>query len=212
MNLVFLGPPGAGKGTMALRVKEHLGIPHISSGDMFRQAIKEETELGKQVQAILSSGKLVPDEITVGIVEERLAEGDARNGFILDGFPRTPHQAEVLSKKIDTVISFIIPESEIIKRLSGRRVCHSCGKSFHLDYIPPKVEGYCDSCGGELKIRPDDEVGTVQKRIKIYRESIEPLVNYYQKQGNYYEIDSSPTPDQVFKSLCSLLEGCETSD
>jgi adenylate kinase len=208
MNLIFLGPPGAGKGTMAFRAKEHFKIPHISTGDLFRAAIKNETDLGKQVKSILDAGNLVPDELTTSIVKERLQQPDASNGFILDGFPRTLYQAKALKEfsAIDSVVNFTITEDEVIRRLSGRRVCKSCGESYHIEFIPPSKEGICDKCGGELYTRADDQIDAIKNRLSVYGESTEPLISFYKNEGSLVNVDSSQHPDKVFEDLKAILK------
>ncbi len=208
MNLIFLGPPGAGKGTMAFRAKEHFSIPHISTGDLFRAAIKNQTELGKKVKSIIDAGNLVPDELTTAIVEERLGQGDCGKGFILDGFPRTIPQAEALKgiTSINKVVNFTVTEEEVIRRLSGRRVCRSCGESYHVEFIPPAKDGSCDKCGGELYTRDDDQIDAIKNRLSVYGQSTEPLINFYNKEGNLVDVDSSQHPDKVFEDLVTILK------
>lgn len=208
MNLIFLGPPGAGKGTMAFKAKEHYSIPHISTGDLFRAAIKNQTELGKQVKGILDSGNLVPDELTTAMVKERLENPDTAKGFILDGFPRTIPQAEALKSitSIDKVVNFTIPESEVVRRLSGRRVCRNCGESFHMEFIPPKKEGVCDKCSGELYTRDDDQIDAIKNRLSVYDKSTAPLINFYKEDGSLIDVDSSQKPDAVFSDLKKILK------
>jgi len=208
MNLVFLGPPGAGKGTIATRAKEYYGISHISTGDLFRNAIKNETELGKKVKAILASGDLVPDSVTVAMVEERLKEADCKKGFILDGFPRTVVQADSLKKmvKLDSVINFQLDNDVVIKRLSGRRMCKSTGKIYHLIYNPPKVKGIDDETGEPLYQRPDDKEDAIKNRLAVYKESTEPLIDYYKNEGLIVDVDASGSPEEVFNILKSKLK------
>lgn len=203
MNCIFLGPPGAGKGTLAFEVSKRYNVPHISTGDLFRAAIKNQTELGKKVKAVMDSGALVSDELTIALVHERLDQEDAKRGFILDGFPRTIAQAEALEKiaKIDSVINFYIADSEVIKRLSGRRICSACGKSFHIEFVKPKKEGICDSCSGELITRPDDKVEAIEKRLTAYKKQTAPLIDYYAKKKLTVDIDAGKTSDAVLKSF-----------
>ena len=186
MNLILLGAPGAGKGTQAELLTERLGIPSISTGNMLRDAIKNGTELGKQVKSFMDGGLLVPDELVLGIVAERVAQPDCKNGFILDGVPRTLAQAEALDAKgvrIDHVVSIEIADSVIEGRMTGRRACPGCGATFHISANPPKQEGVCDLCGGELTIRKDDAPETVRKRLEVYHASTEVLKGYYESQG-----------------------------
>ena len=186
MNLIFLGAPGAGKGTQAEVVCNHLSIPAISTGNIIREAIKNGTEMGIKAKSFTESGALVPDEVVIGIIKERLAQDDCNNGFILDGFPRTIPQAEALDEmgiQIDKVIDIEVPDEKIVKRMSGRRVCKACGASYHTDYKKPAKDGVCDSCGGELIIRKDDEPATVLERLNVYHEQTEPLKDYYMKTG-----------------------------
>lgn len=193
MNIILLGGPGVGKGTYSSRLKEIYKIPHISTGDLFRENIKNNTELGKKVQAYLSSGKLVPDELTIEMVKKRLALSDAKKGYILDGFPRTIPQAEALERftKIDKVLNFYADESVVISRLSGRRICKKCGAIFHLRNIPPKVENICDKCHGQLYQREDEKPQVVKQRLNIYNKQTLPLIDYYRKKGLLAEIDAN---------------------
>jgi adenylate kinase len=207
MNLIFLGAPGAGKGTLATLLSKDFAIPQISTGDLFRAAVKEGSSLGKKVKGIMDKGELVPDSLTVELVRERLAKPDAQEGYILDGFPRTIAQADALAEiqKIDTVINFSISDDMVIRRLSGRRVCRSCGAIYHIENMPPKVEGTCDRCGGELYIRDDDKIESIKNRLKVYKEQTEPLIAYYSDKGLLREIDSSKTPEDSLSQIKSLL-------
>ena len=192
MKLIFLGAPGAGKGTQAEAVCAHLNIPAISTGNMIREALKSGTEMGLKAKSYMDSGALVPDEVVIGIVKDRIAQPDCANGFVLDGFPRTIPQAEALDNmgvKIDRVIALEVSDDKIVKRMSGRRVCESCGASYHLLYNPPKVEEKCDKCGGTLVQRKDDLPETVKARLKVYHEQTEPLKDYYKRQGKLYTVD-----------------------
>jgi len=208
MRLIFLGPPGAGKGTIAQKTKETYSIPHISTGDIFRENIKNRTELGEKVKEILDSGELVPDELTVELVEARLAEKDAQGGFILDGFPRTIPQAEALADftPVDSVINFAVSEEKIVKRLSGRRVAEKSGRIYHIEYDPPRKEGFCDETGEPLIQRPDDKEEAVRRRLEVYRKQTEPLIQFYRNKGLLKDIDASGTPDEVFSELRRILD------
>lgn len=209
MKLIFLGPPGAGKGTMATRLAGHLSVPHISTGDIMRAAIRNETDLGKQVKAIVEGGGLVPDELTSNLVRERLAEADARSGFILDGFPRTIAQAEALKdiSRIDRAINFTLNDEEIVKRLSGRRIHKTSGRIYHVLFNPPKVEGKDDVTGDALITRPDDQKDAIIKRLELYHAQTAPLIGYYEKEALLISVDSRPSPDTVFDNLLKILEG-----
>ncbi|MFN4132101.1 MAG: adenylate kinase [Caldimicrobium sp.] len=214
MNIVFLGPPGAGKGTQAKILIEKYGIPQISTGDMLREHRAKGTELGKKAQEYMDKGQLVPDEIILGMVKERLSQPDCEKGFILDGFPRTVAQAEALDnllaemgKKLDFALALIVPDELLVERLTGRRTCKSCGMMYHIKYKPPKVEGKCDHCGGELYQRPDDNEETVRNRLKVYHESTAPLIDYYNKKGILKEIDGSKSIEEITAQLISILEG-----
>jgi adenylate kinase len=203
MNLVFLGPPGAGKGTLAAKAVDILGIPHISTGNIFRAAIAAKSPLGIKVKSILDSGKLVDDETTIGLVKERLAQADAQKGYILDGFPRTIPQAEALAafSSVDKVVNFDIPDSGVLERLSGRRVCRSCGHNFHTVYDRPKKENICDYCGGEVYTRDDDREEAVRKRLEVYRAQTAPLIGYYRSQGLLLDVDARPAVEQVVENF-----------
>ena len=208
MNLIFLGAPGAGKGTQAEIVCEKLGIPAISTGNMLREAVKNQTPAGLAAKERMDKGDLVPDEIVIGILKDRIAKDDAKNGFILDGFPRTVSQAEALEAmgvNIDKVIEIFVPDEKIQQRMSGRRVCLDCGATFHTEFKPPKVEGVCDVCGKELVIRKDDEPETVKSRLKTYHEQTAPLKGYYEAQGKLVTVEGqeevAETTALVFKSL-----------
>ena len=203
MKCIFLGPPGAGKGTLAFEVSKSYTIPHISTGDLFRAAIKDQTDLGKKVKAVIDSGALVSDDLTIALVKERLDKNDTKKGFILDGFPRTIAQAEALESiiEIDSVVNFDISDDEVIKRLSGRRICSSCGQSFHVEFVKPKKEGICDSCSGELIIRADDKIEAIQKRLENYRKQTAPLIDYYSKKNLIVNIDARPSSDKVLNSF-----------
>jgi adenylate kinase len=208
MNLIFLGAPGAGKGTLAGIVSKEYAIPQISTGDLFREAVKNGTELGLKVKGIMERGELVPDELTVALVRERLQRPDTARGYILDGFPRTIPQAQALGgiQRIDAAINFRSDDPVVIRRLSGRRICRSCGAIFHVDNIPPKVEGVCDRCGGELIIRDDDRIESIRNRLKVYREQTEPLIRYYSGLGLLEEIDSSRSVEDSASQLRPILD------
>ncbi len=207
MKLVFLGPPGAGKGTIASEAADIFNIPHISTGQLFRNAIQNMTELGKKVKPILDSGDLVPDELTIELLKERISQNDAQNGFILDGFPRTINQEEDLAKVQPEiqVVNFEVPDEVIIKRLSGRRVCSKCGETYHVDYMPPKTPGVCDKCGGQLITRDDDKEESIRNRLEVYKEKTFPLIDYYKKQGGLLSIDANKKPEEVVKELQKAL-------
>jgi adenylate kinase len=208
MNLVFLGPPGAGKGTIAALAKEYYHIPHISTGDLFRSNIKNETVLGKQVKEILASGGLVPDSITIAMVKERLKDADTKKGYILDGFPRTVPQADALAlmSKVDAVVNFVLSDEKIIKRLSGRRVCKSTGKTYHVIYNPPKKEGIDDETGEPLIQRDDDKPEAIANRLKVYASSTEPLIGYYRNKNLLVDLSADDTPEEIMKALAKKLK------
>ena len=207
MDLILLGPPGSGKGTQAQKIVERYHIPQISTGDILRAAVKEQTPLGKEAKAYMDQGKLVPDEVVVGIVRERLKAQDCKNGFILDGFPRTVPQAEALgatlqamNRRIDRVISIDVNNEELVKRLTGRRTCRGCGAMYHLIFDPPQKQGVCDRCGGELYQRADDKEETIKERLKVYEEQTAPLIAYYRDKGSLRTIDGVGAMEQILSS------------
>lgn len=213
MRLILLGPPGAGKGTQAKRVIEEFDIPHISTGDIFRKNIKEKTELGQKVEGLLAQGKLVPDELTIEIVWDRLDQEDCKNGFLLDGFPRTIPQAEALDEglakrglKLDRVLNIDVDKDSLVKRLSGRRVCPSCGASYHIDNNPTKVDGICDACQTPVIQREDDQEETVLDRIKVYDSQTKPLVDFYNKQDLVFTVDGTLPIDEIINKLVTELK------
>ncbi|MFZ5597462.1 MAG: adenylate kinase [Bacillota bacterium] len=204
MNLLIMGPPGAGKGTQAEVLVKELNITHISTGDMFRNAIKEGTEMGKKAKEYMDKGALVPDEVVIGMVKDRLSQPDTKTGFLLDGFPRTVEQAKALDEtlkamniKLDGVINIVVPLDKLMARLTGRRVCKGCGASYHVIFNPPKKEGVCNTCGGELYQRDDDNETSVGTRLKAYEEKTQPLIDYYKGQGILLDING----DQEIKSV-----------
>lgn len=212
MNLILLGPPGAGKGTQAAKIIGKYNIPHISTGDIFRENIKNGTELGKKAQEYMNKGELVPDELVVEIATDRLNADDCKDGFLLDGFPRTVFQAEKLDEfltakgtKVDHVLNIEVEREELMKRLTGRRVCKKCGASFHVVSIPPKKEGICDVCGAELIQRADDNEETASNRIEVYNKETKPLIDYYKKAGNLTDIDGSTGLENVFDTITGIL-------
>jgi adenylate kinase len=208
MKLILLGAPGAGKGTLAALLASKYNIPHISTGDIFRKAVKDGTPLGKKVQAIMERGELVPDELTIDLIKERLSQNDVKSGFMLDGFPRTLVQAKALSGfvKIDAALNLICTDDIIIQRLSGRRLCKKCGKIFHITNMPPKVEGRCDNCGGPLYIRDDDKIESIKQRLSVYQSQTEPLINYYLEFGLLKDVDSTKTPEVALKEAVLIIE------
>lgn len=208
MNLILLGAPGAGKGTQAEKICEKLSIPAISTGNIIREAVKNGTEIGLKAKSYIDNGDLVPDEVVIGIIKERLDMDDCKNGFILDGFPRTIPQAEALDGmgvKIDTVLEIDVEDQKVINRLSGRRVCGECGASYHIEYKKPTVDGKCDICGGDLVIRKDDNPETISERLRVYHDQTEPLKNYYQNCGKLKVVkgqeEVADTTSLVFKAL-----------
>lgn len=213
MRIVMLGAPGAGKGTHAGKIAEKYGIPHISTGDIFRENIKNGTELGKKAKSYMDAGELVPDELTCDLVVDRIHQDDAKNGYVLDGFPRTIPQAEALTKalaaageKIDYAIEVYLSDENIIERMGGRRVC-SCGATYHIVNVPPKVEGICDKCGKELVLRDDDAPETVKKRLKVYHEQTAPLIEYYKNAGVLHVVEGITGLEPTFASICEILDG-----
>lgn len=203
MNYIFLGPPGAGKGTLAAKVAVEYGIPHISTGDIFRAAIKNQTPLGVKVKAIIDSGALVSDDLTVELVKDRLSQADVANGFILDGFPRTIPQAEALEgiAKVDAVVNFDIADEGVVERLSGRRVCKGCGQNFHVTFLPPAKENACDACGAELYTRDDDQVEAISHRLEVYRQQTAPLIDFYREKGSIVDIDARPATEVILNQF-----------
>ena len=212
MKLIMLGAPGAGKGTQAKRIAAKYGIPHISTGDIFRANIKNGTELGKKAQTYMDQGLLVPDELVCDLVVDRIQQSDCEKGYVLDGFPRTIPQAEALTAAleklgtgIDYAINVEVPDANILNRMGGRRVCLGCGATYHVDFNPPKQEGMCDTCGAELVLRDDDKPETVQKRLDAYHEQTQPLIDYYTKAGKLAEVDGTKDMDDVFAAIVDLL-------
>lgn len=213
MRIILLGPPGAGKGTQAEKLVKKYNLTHISTGDMFRAAIKEGTELGMKAKEYMDKGELVPDEIVVGIVKERLLQPDCENGFLLDGFPRTVAQAQALGDAldgmgvaIDLVLNVDVEQEELLSRLTGRRVCKTCGSTYHIRFNPPTVRNVCDKCGGELYQRADDTVETVKQRLEVYRNQTAPLIDYYSGTGLLVTVNGARDIEDVFKEIVAVLE------
>ena len=212
MKIVMLGAPGAGKGTQAKMIAAKYGIPHVSTGDIFRANIKNGTELGKEAKSYMDKGALVPDELTVRILLDRVAQDDFAKGYVLDGFPRTIPQAEVLdaeltklNDKIDFAINVDVPDENIVRRMSGRRSCPSCGATYHIVHIPPKQEGVCDKCGAALVQRDDDKEETVKNRLKVYHEQTQPLIDFYEKKGVLKNVDGTVDSEEVFAAIVKIL-------
>lgn len=213
MKIIMLGAPGAGKGTQARMISEKYGIPQISTGDIFRANIRNQTELGKKAKSYMDQGLLVPDELTLDLVVDRLAQDDCSNGYILDGFPRTIPQAEALTfalksqkTKIDYAIDVEVPDDNIVQRMSGRRACPGCGATYHIRYNPPVSDNICDECGTELIQREDDKAETVQKRLDVYHKKTQPLIEYYREQGCMYSVDGTRPMEDVFEDICKILK------
>lgn len=213
MHILLMGPPGAGKGTQAANLVKEFGIPHISTGDMFRAAVKEGTELGLQAKACMDAGKLVPDEVTIGIVRERLAKPDCKKGFILDGFPRTVEQADALTGilkelglSLTAALNITVPAADLIERAVGRRICKSCGATYHVKFNPPQKAGVCDTCAGDLYQRADDSEETMKNRLSVYEAQTKPLIAYYEKAGVYKEIDGRKAIDEVKAAMIAALK------
>lgn len=212
MKIIMLGAPGAGKGTQAIQIADKYGIPHVSTGDLFRSNISQNTELGKEAKGYMDAGKLVPDELTVRMLLDRVAKDDCKNGYVLDGFPRNIKQAEVLetevaklNDKIDFAIDIEVPDENIVKRMSGRRACLKCGNTYHIEHVPPKKEGICDNCGSELVLRADDAPETVLNRLKVYHEQTQPLIDFYNERNILVTIDGTQDMNKVFADVVKVL-------
>ena len=213
MKIIMLGAPGAGKGTQAKKIAAEYNIPHVSTGDIFRANIKEQTELGMEAKSYMDKGQLVPDELTVKILLDRVAKDDCKNGYVLDGFPRTIPQAEVLDKAvselgeaIDFAIDIEVPDESIVARMSGRRACLKCGATYHIKHLPPKQDGICDTCGSELVIREDDKEETVKNRLNVYHAQTQPLIEYYENKGILKQFDGERDAEVVFADIKKILE------
>ena len=212
MKIIMLGAPGAGKGTQAKMIADKYGVPHISTGDIFRANIKNGTELGMEAKKYMDQGLLVPDELTVRILLDRVAQDDCKNGYVLDGFPRTIPQAEVLDSEltklgdhIDYAINVDVPDENIVKRMSGRRACLTCGATYHIEHVPPKKEGICDVCGSELVLRDDDKPETVKNRLNVYHEQTQPLIDFYTEKGVLKTVDGTVPMEDVFAAITAIL-------
>lgn len=212
MKIVMLGAPGAGKGTQADRIAEKYGIPHISTGDIFRANIKEGTELGKKAKSYMDQGLLVPDSLTIDLLMDRIAQADCKNGYILDGFPRTIPQAESLTRalaekgeKLDYAVNVYVPDENIVNRMGGRRACLKCGATYHIAYAAPKAEGICDKCGAGLVLRDDDKPETVQKRLTVYHDQTQPLIEYYEAEKILATVDGTQDMERVFQDIIAVL-------
>ena len=212
MKIIMLGAPGAGKGTQAKMIADKYGVPHVSTGDIFRANIKNGTELGMEAKKYMDQGLLVPDELTVKVLLDRVSQPDCKNGYVLDGFPRTIPQAEVLDKalaelgeSIDYAIDVDVPDENIVKRMSGRRACVSCGATYHVVHVPPKKEGICDRCGSELILRDDDKPETVKNRLDVYHKQTQPLIDFYTKKGVLKTVDGTVDMQDVFKAIVAIL-------
>ena len=212
MKIIMLGAPGAGKGTQAKMIADKYGVPHISTGDIFRANIKNGTELGMEAKKYMDQGLLVPDELTVRILLDRVAQDDCKNGYALDGFPRTIPQAEVLDSEltklgdhIDYAINVDVPDENIVKRMSGRRACLTCGATYHIEHVPPKKEGICDVCGSELVLRDDDKPETVKNRLNVYHEQTQPLIDFYTEKGVLKTVDGTVPMEEVFAAITAIL-------
>ena len=212
MKIIMLGAPGAGKGTQAKMIADKYGVPHISTGDIFRANIKNGTELGMEAKKYMDQGLLVPDELTVRILLDRVAQDDCKNGYVLDGFPRTIPQAEVLDSEltklgdhIDYAINVDVPDENIVKRMSGRRACLTCGATDHIEHVPPKKEGICDVCGSELVLRDDDKPETVKNRLNVYHEQTQPLIDFYTEKGVLKTVDGTVPMEEVFAAITAIL-------
>ena len=212
MKILMLGAPGAGKGTQAKMIADKYGVPHISTGDIFRANIKNGTELGMEAKKYMDQGLLVPDELTVRILLDRVAQDDCKNGYVLDGFPRTIPQAEVLDSEltklgdhIDYAINVDVPDENIVKRMSGRRACLTCGATYHIEHVPPKKEGICDVCGSELVLRDDDKPETVKNRLNVYHEQTQPLIDFYTEKGVLKTVDGTVPMEEVFAAITAIL-------